>query len=101
MQITPDAREKLHELEDRFRHGEHGFHFGKIGACRGALPRLKPAKDPRPGERPYEYDGVTLYMTPAEHRALDPYTLDYRKGLLLHRFTLEADCNACTALSAC
>lgn len=98
MQITPEAQEKLQDLARRFRRGERGFHFGKIGGCHGAIPRLRPGPAARPGEKPYDVDGVRLFMTPAEYRALEPYTLGYARGLLVRRFRLNADCNACAAL---
>ena len=97
MQITPSAQDKLHALCARARRGALGFHFGKLGGCRGAIPRLRPGAAPRTGERRYEVDGVTLYIRPREYTELEPYILDYTKGLLISRFSLEADCNACVA----
>lgn len=97
MQITSSAQHKLREFERRFRHGERGFHFGKLGGCHGAVPRMRPGRDPRHGERSFDVDGMTLFVRPREFTELEPYILDYRKGLLLSRFTLEADCDACVA----
>ncbi len=97
MIITPDAHAKLRDLQTRFRKGELGFHFGKLGGCHGAVPRLRPGQEPRHGERAYSVDGLTLFMRPGEHREMEPYTLDYTKGLLMSRFTLDADCDVCAA----
>jgi len=96
MQITASARAKLDQLQEAFRADHCGFHFGKLGGCHTAVPRLKPGAAPRPGEKAFEYDGVTLFMTPREHDELHAFTLDYAKGLFLSRFTLEADCSQCT-----
>ena len=46
MIITPDAHAKLRDLQTRFRKGELGFHFGKLGGCHGAVPRLRPGQEP-------------------------------------------------------
>ena len=95
MQITPTAQTKLRNLQGRFRRGERGFHFGKLGGCHGAIPRLRPGHEPRHGERAFDVDGVTLFMGSREFTTLEPYILDYRKGLFISRFTLDADCDAC------
>lgn len=101
MLITPTAQSQLHALLRRTRRAAAGFHFGKLGGCHGAVPRLRPGTAPRHGERAYAVDGVTMFMRPREFAELEPYTLDYAKGLFLYRFVLEADCNACEAARFC
>ncbi len=101
MHITPSAHAKLHDLLRRSRAASVGFHFGKLGGCHGAVPRLRPGATPRPGERRYDFAGLPLFMRPREFAELEPYTLDYAKGLFVSRFVLEADCHACVAAHLC
>ncbi|HEY1951052.1 MAG TPA: iron-sulfur cluster assembly accessory protein [Bryobacteraceae bacterium] len=89
IQITPKAIARIHALLHQ-NHCEGGLRLGIVGGgCSGMSYKFKLESHPRPVDKVFKYEGVSVFVDPKSYAYLKGMTLDYTESLLESAFVFQ------------
>ena len=90
IQVTPKAVEKIKEAFLREGVSEGGLRLGiQGGGCSGLSYQFRFDPKPRPTDKIFKYDGVSVYIDPKSFVYLDGMTLDWKDSLIHSGFAFD------------
>lgn len=106
IQVTPKAVAKIKEAFAKQGVSGGGLRLGVVGGgCSGLSYLFRYEPKPRPGDRLFEFDGVSIFVDPKSLAYLKGMTLDYKESLMYSGFVFDnpnaqKSCGCGTSFSA-